>query len=187
MSHKRVIKGSRARRRGLPVPRRAGRSAPRHVGRLRPGHRRGPGAAPQLRRAGKEGGRSSPTGMPTLPSSFPSRAGMRPGQGPGAGRQGRGWRARGPSVGRCPPDPARRRRSGPKRRDSREGRREGKGAYKDLALGFSAVSLVGRGGTYDLALDQISSWSGQTSVQNTLRGRADQMGPPSKHELSVLF
>lgn len=44
----------------------------------------------------------------------------------------------------------------------------GREGAKDLALSFSAVSLVGRGGTYDLALDQLSYWSGQTSVRNSL-------------------
>lgn len=163
--------------------------------------------SPQHGRAGKEGGPSSPSGTLTLPwpsaCPFLSPAGVRWGlwgHGPGARRQGRGWRARGrqapsqaPSAckrrseGRCPRDLARAGRSGHSRRDSwREGARRREGD-KDLALSFSAVSLVGRGGTYDLALDQISSWSGQTSVQNTLTGRADQMGLLSKMSFPFYF
>lgn len=40
----------------------------------------------------------------------------------------------------------------------------GREGAKDLALSFSGVSLVGRGDTYNLARDQLSYWSGQTSV-----------------------
>lgn len=183
-----------------------GRSAPRHVGRLQPGDRSGPGAEPPARTRGEGRRPLQPVRYADfalalrLPSLSP--AGVRWGlwgHGPGA-RQGRGWRARGrqapsqaPSAckrrseGRCPRDLARAGRSGSSRRDSwREGARRREGD-KDLALSFSAVSLVGRGGTYDLALDQISSWSGQTSVQNTLTGRADQMGLLSKMSFPFYF
>lgn len=153
---------------------------------------------------GEEGGRSGPAGTQSAqglrpPSSFSSQDAV----GPRSRRRRTGAgdathvAAERPAGPRAPVSDPRPRGAvggtspGTKGQVAQEvflgGRGEkGREGAKDLALSFSAVSLVRRGGTHDLALDQLSYWSGQTNVQNTRRGRVDQMGPASKH-VSFLF